>query len=192
MAGKAAEVTIARRHEVLRVYTSPAGLGKHNASKVAKRLGVSERTLWTDLKIVREEWSKRGAPVMPDASTVQARIESALSVAWEMVGEVDEDGEKVHDSDTILKALDRVYKGIDLQAKVAGAYAAEKVDVTVGAKETPLPAAFYELTEKVYGENARGELEGKSAEWLWARFDAALSERVAIDAPGAIDVGGER
>jgi hypothetical protein len=175
VAGKAAEVTIARRHEVLRIYTSPAGLGKHNAGKVAKRLGVSERTLWTDLKIVREQWSKRGNPVMPDAATVQARIESALSVAWEMVGEVDEDGEKVHDSDTILKALDRVYKGIDLQAKVAGAYAAEQVDVNIKAEAQPLPPALYELLEAIHHESQTGMLEGVSAGALWARFEKAMS-----------------
>ena len=134
MAGKAAEVTITRRHEVLRQYLSPGGLGKHNAAATAKRLGVVERTLWQDLKIVREEWSKNGAPVSPDAQTVHARIEAALDLALSLATAKDEEtGEPLHDTETILKALDRVYKGIDLTAKVAGAYAAEKLEVKVQA-----------------------------------------------------------
>ena len=134
MAGKPAEETVQRRHEVLRQYLSPAGLGRHNAGQIAERLSVSERTLWHDLKAVREQWSRNGAPVHPDAATVHARIGAALDVAWSMVRE----GE---DPETALKALDRVYRGIDLQAKVSGAYAPEKVEHTVspdqGIRLTP-------------------------------------------------------
>lgn len=128
-----AEAIIERRHKVLAQYLSPGGLGRHNVEAVAKRLGVSKSTAWDDLKVVREKWSKKGNPIIPDASTVQARIEAALSVAWSMVTEEDEDGERAYDAETILKALDRVYKGIDLQAKVAGSYAAEKVEVNHSA-----------------------------------------------------------
>ena len=125
MAGKPAEEPVTRRHKVLAQYLSPGGLGKHNSAEVARALRVSERTLWKDLKVVREQWAKSGAPVHPDAATVHARIGAALDVAWGLVRE----GE---DAETALKALDRVYKGIDLQARVSGVYAPEKVEHTVG------------------------------------------------------------
>jgi len=170
--GVTTEQRMERRAEVAK---NMATLTRHSptAERLAIELGCSISTIWDDRKWILEQAAKASEGLSPEAVGQEflVRLRSAQAAAAE-------DG-----------AHGAVMTGFGHEAKVLGLNAAEKVDVTVGAKETPLPAAFYELTEKVYGENARGELEGKSAEWLWSRFDAALSERVAIDAPGAIDVG---
>lgn len=169
------EQRIARRNAVAVALASTLGLSRANGAAVllAEQFGVDESTIWAD----RRWLLKQAGGTLDDPKAVGAEFLLRLRRAQESAAQ---DG-----------AHGPLMSGMGLEAKVLGVLAADRVEIQHStSKDRALPAALYETIERVWGMSQRGELDEMTAPELWAQFETAMGERMAIDAPEAIDVGG--
>ena len=145
------------------------------ARALAKQMGVTYQTIYRYRAEVLEEIRKS----IDCVDTATARAEFVDKVRRHQISARDNG------------AWGALSSMLNVEAKVLGIEAPAKVSLHHStSKDRALPAALYETIERVWGMSQRGELDDMTAPELWAQFETAMGERMAIDAPEAIDVGG--
>lgn len=168
------EEVVKRRHRVAREMYGPIGINRGNAAEVAARLGIPVRTLWDDAKVIREKWTKEGAPVLPDAGIILGRLGEARAMSWR-IAEESMTGE-AKDPDTALKALDRHHRSVELEAKVAGVIGSGGNTVNVGVQVKVPEATVDDATldaalRKALGGDVGGALGALAGPVVDAEFE---------------------